>query len=99
MKSLEKLISEYGYDILTPEQVKSIRENTVNWNSLQGEIIIRKCNRSYPAYLQATNYGYQMTAYHYSLASNLQRNFEKGPNRGKPYGLILLSAPDRKSVV
>ena len=93
MKSLEKLISEYGYDILTPEQVKSIRENTVNWNSLQGEIIIRKCNRSYPAYLQATNYGYQMTAYHYSLASNLQRNFEKGPNPGMPYALILLSAP------
>lgn len=91
-KSLEAFQQEYGYPILTPKEVKRIRDHDINWNSLDGEIIIRKCLKSYPAYLQATNYGYQMTAYHYSLAANLQKNYEKGPNPGMPYGLILLSA-------
>lgn len=93
MITLEDLQNEFGYPILTDEEVQSIRENTLNWGSLNGEIVIRKCLKSYPAYLQAVNYGYKMTAYHYSLAANLQRNFEKGPNPGMPYGLILLSAP------
>lgn len=99
MRTLENLQKEFGYDILTSKEVNLIREGKVNWNGLDGEIIRRKCLRSYPAYLQAVNYGYQMTAYHYSLAANLQRNFEKGPNVDSktgerlPYGLILLSAP------
>ena len=93
MKTLAQLQKEFGYPILTPEQVKAIRDNRVNWNGLDGEIIRRLCLKSYPAYLQAVNYGYQMTVYHYSLAANLQRNYEKGPNPGMPYGLILLSAP------
>lgn len=99
MKTLKEFQEEFGYPILEPDEVKRIREGKINWNSLDGEIIIRKCTKSYPAYLQAVNYGYQMTAYHYSLAANLQRNYEKGPNvdlkTGKrlPYGLILLSAP------
>lgn len=91
-KTLEQFQAEFGYPILTPQEVRAIREAAINWNSVEGEIIIRKCKRSYPAYLQAVNYGYQMTAYHYSLAANLQRDFEKGPNPGMPYGLILLSA-------
>jgi hypothetical protein len=91
-KTLQQFQQEFGYPILTPDEVRSIREATLNWNSLEGEFIRRKCLKSYPAYLQATNYGYQMTPYHYSLAANLQRDFEKGPNPGMPYGLILLSA-------
>lgn len=93
MKSLGELQRQFGYDILSGEEVKKIRDAAINWNSLEGEMIIRKLQRSYPAYLQAVNYGYQMTAYHYSLAAELQANFEKGPNPGMPYGLILLSAP------
>lgn len=93
MKTLAELQAEYGYPILNGKQVNMIREHAVNWNSLDGEIIIRTILKSYPAYLQAANYGYQMTPYHYSLAANLQRNYEKGPNPGMPYGLILLSAP------
>lgn len=99
MRTLEDLQKEYGYAILTPDEVRTIREGKVVWGGLDGEIIIRKCLKSYPAYLQAVNYGYNMTAYHYSLSANLQKNFEKGPNidpkTGKrlPYGLILLSAP------
>lgn len=92
MKTLEQLQKEFGYPILTPKEVAKIRDSSINWNSLDGEIIIRKCLKSYPAYLQAANYGYQMTSYHYSLAANLQRDYEKGPNPGMPYGLILLSA-------
>ena len=91
-KSLNDLQKEFGYPILTPDEVKAVRERSLNWSSLEGEIVIRKCLKSYPAYLQASNYGYQMTAYHYSLAANLQRDYEKGPNPGMPYGLILLSA-------
>lgn len=93
MKSLEQLKVEFGYPILTAEEVRLIRKNELNYKSLEGEIICRKVLKSYPAYLQATNYGYNMTAYHYSLAANLQRDFEKGPNPGMAYGLILLSAP------
>lgn len=92
MITLEELQKEFGYPILSSDEIRSIRESTVNWNSLKGEIIIRKCLKSFPAYLQASNYGYQMTPYHYSLSANLQRDFEKGPNPGMPYGLILLSA-------
>lgn len=91
-KTLEQFQEEFGYPLLTPKEVQSIRNHTINWNSLDGEIVIRKCLKSYPAYLQAAIYGYQMTPYHYSLAANLQKNFEKGPNPGMPYGLILLSA-------
>lgn len=91
-KTLASLQQEFGYPILTPEEVRAIRERSINWGSLEGEIVRRKCLKSYPAYLQASNYGYQMTAYHYSLAANLQRDYERGPNPGMPYGLILLSA-------
>lgn len=91
-KTLQEFQDEYGYPLLTADEVNAIREHELNWNSLEGEIVIRKCLRSYPAYLQAVNYGYHMTPYHYSLAANLQKNFEKGPNAGMPYGLILLSA-------
>lgn len=91
-KSLEDFQNEFGYPILTPDEVRSIRDGSVRWNSLEGEFIIRKCLKSYPAYLQATNYGYNMTPYHYSLAANLQHDYEKGPNPGMEYGLILLSA-------
>lgn len=93
MKTLAELQAEFGYPLLSADEVNAIRNRDLNWNSLEGELIIRKCLKSYPAYLQAANYGYQVTAYHYSLAANLQRNFEKGPNPGMPYGLILLSAP------
>ena len=99
MRTLEDLIQEFKYPVLTPKEVQAIRQGKVVWGGLDGEIIIRKCLKSYPAYLQAVNYGYNMTAFHYSLAANLQRNYEKGPNinpkTGKPYpyGLILLSAP------
>ena len=79
-KSLTQLQQEFGYPILTPEEVRAVRERSLNWNSLEGEIVRRKCLKSYPAYLQAANYGYQMTAYHYSLAANLQRDYERGPN-------------------
>lgn len=91
-KSLKDFQNEFGYPILTPDEVRSIRDGSVKWNSLEGEFIIRKCLKSYPAYLQATNYGYNMTPYHYSLAANLQHDYEKGPNPGMEYGLILLSA-------
>lgn len=93
MRTLEELKKEFGYPVLTSEEVTLVRSNKLNWKSLDGEIICRKVLKSYPAYLQATNYGYNMTAYHYSLAANLQRDFEKGPNPGMAYGLILLSAP------
>lgn len=91
-KSLKDFQNEFGYPVLTPDEVRSIRDGSVKWNSLEGEFIIRKCLKSYPAYLQATNYGYNMTPYHYSLAANLQHDYEKGPNPGMEYGLILLSA-------
>jgi len=80
MRSLFDLQQEYGYVLLTTEEVKSIREHTLSWESLEGEVIIRKCLRSYPAYLQAVNYGYIITPFHYSMAANLQREFERGPN-------------------
>ena len=80
MRSLFDLQQEYGYELLNNEEVKSIREHTLVWESLTGEIILRKCLRSYPAYLQAVNYGYIITPFHYSMAANLQRDFEKGPN-------------------
>lgn len=93
MVTLKDLQKEFGYAILDDEEISSIRENTINWASVEGELIIRKCLKSFPAYLQASNFGYSMTAYHYSLASNLQRDYERGPNKGMSYGLILLSAP------
>lgn len=80
MITLKELQAEYGYDLLTPEEVLAIREHKLNWTGLYGEIVLRKCMRSYPAYLQAVNYGYIMTPYHYSMAANLQRAFERGPN-------------------
>lgn len=95
MITLKELQEEYGYVLLTPEEIMSVREHTVNWEGLTGEIILRKCMKSYPAYLQVANYGYKMTPYHYSMAANLQREFERGPNpktkldriidRTKPY--------------
>ncbi len=95
MITLKKLQAEYGYTLLTSEEITSIREYTISWGGLDGEIVLRKCIKSYPAYLQAANYGYQMTPYHYSMAANLQREFERGPNpkpgmenivdRTKPY--------------
>lgn len=93
MKTLSELQAKYGYPLLTPDELYLVRENKVNWQGLDGEIIRRKALKSYPAYLQLSNYGYQMTAYHYDMASRLQHDFEKGPNPGMPYGLILLSAP------
>lgn len=92
MKTLVQLQEEFGYPLLSSKEILSVRDGTINWNSLDGEIIIRKCLKSYPAYLQLTNYGYQMTPYHYSLAANLQHDYETGPNPGETYGLILLSA-------
>lgn len=80
MITLKQLQDEYGYAVLTSDEVLSIRENKVNWEGLDGEVILRKCMRSYPAYLQCANYGYRMTPYHYSMAANLQREFERGPN-------------------
>lgn len=95
MITLKELLDEYGYKLLTSEEIRKIREYEVNWEGLDGEIILRKCISSYPAYLQAVNYGYIMTPYHYSMAANLQREFERGPNpkpgleniidRTKPY--------------
>ena len=93
MITLKELQDEFGYPILSANEVNAIRNHTINWEGLDGEIVRRKILKSYPAYLQAANFGYQMTAYHYSLAANLQRDYEKGPNPGMPYGLILLSAP------
>lgn len=93
MITLEELINEYGYPLLTAKEVEKVRNNSVNWEGLDGEIIRRKVLKSYPAYLQIANYGYQITPYHYDLASRLQRDYEKGPNKGMEYGLILLSAP------
>lgn len=92
MVTIEELQKEFGYPILTPEEIKLIRNGDLNWNSLDGEIIRRKCLKSYPAYVQLVNYGYNMTPYHYSLTANLQRDYERGPNFGMSYGLILLSA-------
>ena len=80
MRSLFDLQKEYGYDTLTTEEIKAIREHTISWEGLDGELVIRKCMRSYPAYLQTVNYGYIMTPFHYSMAANLQREFERGPN-------------------
>lgn len=95
MITLSELQLEYGYPLLTDKEVAAIREYKVNWESLEGEVILRKCIKSYPAYLQCVNYGYKMTPYHYSMAANLQREFERGPNplpgfenivdRTKPY--------------
>lgn len=99
MTTVEELQKEFGYSLLTPDEIQKVRNHEINWNSIEGEILIRKIKKSYPAYLQVANYGYQMTAFHYSLSANLQRNYEKGPNIDKitgahlPYGLILLSAP------
>lgn len=109
MLTLEQLQEYYGYPILTDAECDAVHSNTINWNSLQGEIVLRKCRKSFAAYLQAANYGYKMTAYHYSLASSQQKDFELGPNmmdgrkaqqpfnespHGKlAYGIILLSAP------
>ena len=93
MIALKELQDEFGYPILSANEVNAIRNHTINWEGLDGEIVRRKILKSYPAYLQAANFGYQMTAYHYSLAANLQRDYEKGPNPGMPYGLILLSGP------
>lgn len=92
MKTLAALKEEFGYETLLPSEVALVRGGKFNWKTLDGEIICRKVLKSYPAYLQATNYGYKMTPYHYSLAANLQRDYERGPNPGMPYGLILLSA-------
>lgn len=92
MKTLAALKEEFGYETLLPSEVALVRSGKFNWRTLDGEIICRKVLKSYPAYLQATNYGYKMTPYHYSLAANLQRDYERGPNPGMPYGLILLSA-------
>lgn len=83
MITLESLVKEYGYQLLSPKEIQKIRDHEINWEGLDGEIILRKCIKSYPAYLQCVNYGYQMTPYHYSMAANLQRDFERGPN-GKP---------------
>lgn len=109
MLTLEQLQEFYGYPILTDEEVALVHSRSLNWSSLEGEIILRKCVKSFPAYLQAANFGYKITAYHYSLAANQQRDFETGPNmlngkraerpysvdpHGKnDYGIILLSAP------
>lgn len=91
-KTLEALKKEFGYATLEPKEIALIRENKLNWESLDGEIIRRKCLKSYPAYVQAANFGYKMTPYHYSLTANLQKDWLKGPNPGCAYGLILLSA-------
>lgn len=80
MRTLEDLHAEYGYDLLTNDEVRAVREHTIQWEGLDGEIVIRKCMRSYPAYLQTVNYGYMITPFHYSMAANLQREFERGPN-------------------
>lgn len=80
MITLKQLQDEYGYQLLTPDEVTQIRSYTVNWEGLTGEVILRKCIKSYPAYLQCANFGYKMTPYHYSMAANLQREFERGPN-------------------
>jgi hypothetical protein len=93
MRTLESLQEEFGYKLLTPTEIKSVRERTVNWKSVEGEIVRRKALKSYPANLQLVNWGYIMTPFHYSLAANFQRCIEKGPNPGMPYGLILASAP------
>ena len=93
MKTLQELQEKYGLPLLTAREINLVRDNKVNWDGLDGEIIRRKVLKSYPAYLQVANFGYQMTAYHYDMASRLQKDFEKGPNPGMPYGLILLSAP------
>lgn len=95
MRTLKDLQEEYGYPLLSSQEIMSIREHTINWEGLDGELVLRKCIKSYPAYLQAANYGYKMTPYHYSMAANLQREFERGPNpdkklaklvnRNKPY--------------
>lgn len=108
MLTLDQLIEFYGYPILTAKEQELVHSNKLNWSSLEGEIIRRKCLASFPAYLQAANFGYQITAYHYSMAANQQRDFEIGPNmlngqraerpysidpHGKlEYGIILLSA-------
>ena len=83
MITLKQLIAEYGYQLLTDDEIIAIRNYKVNWEGLDGEMILRKCIKSYPAYLQCVNYGYKMTPYHYSMAANLQRCFERGPNPTK----------------
>jgi|LGVE01.1.fsa_nt_gb hypothetical protein len=83
MVTLKEQFNEYGYEILTADEITRVREYKVNWEGVDGEIILRKCIRSFAAYLQLANYGYQMTPYHYSLAANLQRDFERGPNPRK----------------
>ena len=57
MKSLEALKKEYGYDILSPAEVKSVRSGKLNWKSLEGEGSRRKSHRADPAYRQATKEG------------------------------------------
>ena len=42
MKSLEELKKEFGYPILTPQEVLAIRQGKVIWGGLDGVIIIRK---------------------------------------------------------
>ena len=83
MITLNQLIAEYGYQLLTDDEIIAIRNFKINWDGLDGEVVLRKCIKSYPAYLQCVNYGYKMTPYHYSMASNLQRDFERGPNPTK----------------
>jgi len=93
MMTLTELRIKFGYPLLTNEEYTLVQSGEMNWSSLEAEIIRRKCLRSYPAYLQVVNFKYQMTAYHYSMAANLQHDYEKGPNPGMNYGLVLLSAP------
>ena len=54
-KKLTDFQAEFGYPILTPDEVRKVRDHSIKWNSLDGEIIIRKCLKSYPAYLQISN--------------------------------------------
>lgn len=85
MITLDELQKEYGYQLLTDKEITDIRTYNVAWEGLTGELILRKCIRSYPAYLQCVNYGYKMTPYHYSMAANLQREFDRGPNPSPGY--------------
>ena len=36
-KSLKDFQDEFGYPILTPDEVRKVREGTINWHSLEGE--------------------------------------------------------------
>jgi len=104
MLTLEQLIDYYEYPILDADEIKAIHERTINWLSLDGEIVIRKVLKSFPAFCQAANFGYLMTPYHYSLTAGWQAAYEHGRkclDSGLPYqpggqhmdyGVILLSA-------